>query len=635
MLYHWQLQIGIDNPTIHGMTWDDLRLMFSRLCDALGDKDKLVIYIHNASYEWQFLRTIYDFQNSEIYATGDRKILKFSMYDGALEFRCSYLLTNMSLGAWTKKMCVQHPKLDGEEYDYSKIRWPWDDLTEEELRYCRHDVLGLCEALQVQMDRDRDTLETIPLTSTGYVRRDVKHVMKSWSYWSLQAVQPDADVFRALKEEFRGGDTHANRYFAGDIVPNVKSMDRSSSYPDVIVNCRFPMGKFRRWSRLSDTERKRLLKLDRALLMRVRFFNIRLRKPTLGDPPLSYSKCRSVIDHALDNGRILCARYLETTVNDIDWIIYEQAYEWEDVDFIDAWQCAYDYLPDPLRQLVITYYRRKTELKGVAGQELYYDLAKALLNSIYGLQAQDPCKQDIIFNGIKFEPGPEDLEGKLEKNKHKAYGSYAWGCWTTAWARLRLWEGIYGDGKPGHNGVGRDYVYGDTDSIKYVGDHDLSWYNELRIRDSKASGAYATDPQGVVHYMGVFEDEGVYAKFVTVGAKKYCYVDKDGRTHITVAGVNKKKGAAELDRAGGIEAFKPGMIWSEAGGTVSKYNDLTREVITVGEHSVELGPNIFIGPSTYTLGATKEYSALIEDPQIYLDFLGDETNFENFEHDYI
>lgn len=251
------------------------------------------------------------------------------------------------------------------------------------------------------------------------------------------------------------------------------------------------------------------------------------------------------------------------------------------------------------------------------------------------MQAQDPCKQDIIFNGVKFEPGPEDLEGKLEKNRHRAYGSYAWGCWTTSWARLRLWEGIYGDGTPGHEGVGRDYVYGDTDSIKYVGDHDLSWYNELRIRDSRANGAYATDPQGVTHYMGVFEDEGSYRLFVTLGAKKYCYVDSAGRTRITVAGVGKKKGAVELDRAGGIQAFKPGMTWSEAGGTESKYNDLTREVITVGDHSVELGPNIYIRPSTYTLGATDEYSALMEDPSVYLDFLGDETNFEHFEHDYI
>lgn len=633
MLYHWQLQIGIENPTIHGRTWDDLRRMFGRLQDTLGDHDKLVIYVHNLSFEWQHLRTIYDFQANEIFATGNRKILKCEMYDGALEFRCSYLLTNMGLGAWTEKMRVQHPKLDGEEYDHNLIRWPWDELTGDELRYCRHDVLGLCEALQVQLDRDRDTLETIPLTSTGYVRRDVKAVMRSWSYWSLQAVQPDVDVFRALREEFRGGDTHANRYFSGDIVPNVKSMDRSSSYPDVIVNCRFPMSKFKRWIRLCESERKRLVKLDRALLMRVRFHNLRLKHPTIGDPPISFSKCRNVVNHVLDNGRILYAEWLETTINDVDWTVYESAYKWDHIEYLDGWQCAYGYLPDPLRQLVITYYRRKTELKGVAGQELFYDLAKALLNSIYGLQAQDPCKQDIIFNGTDFELGPEDLEGKLERNRRRAYGSYTWGCWTTAWARLRLWEGIYGDGK--HPGVGRDYVYGDTDSIKYVGSHDMSWYNKIRIRESKENGAYATDPQGVTHYMGVFEDEGCYQLFRTWGAKKYAYVDAAGRTHITVAGVGKKKGAAELDRAGGIEAFRPGMIWTEAGGTESVYNDLTREVIEIDGHRLELGPNVYIRPSTYTLGVTNEYSALMEDPAAYLEFLADETNFENFEHDYI
>lgn len=240
----------------------------------------------------------------------------------------------------------------------------------------------------------------------------------------------------------------------------------------------------------------------------------------------------------------------------------------------------------------------------------------------------------MIFNGVDFEMGPEDLESKLAKNRHRAYGSYAWGCWTTSWARLRLWEGIMGDGRPGHAGVGRDYVYGDTDSIKYVGDHDLTWYNRLRIRDSKANGAYATDPQGVTHYMGVFEDEGCYDQFVTWGAKKYAWMKAD-RLAITVAGVGKKKGAAELEAGGGLPAFKPGFSWVLAGGTESVYNDLTREVITVGEHSVELGPNIYIRPSSYTLGVTNEYSALMEDPQAYLDFLADESNFEDFEHDYI
>ena len=145
-------------------------------------------------------------------------------------------------------------------------------------------------------------------------------------------------VYQALKEEFRGGDTHANRAFAGQIVPGVKSMDRSSSYPDVICNCKFPMTEFKPWIRLTDAERKRLTKLDRALLMRVRFFRLRLRNPMIGDPPLSASKCRNIYNDAQDNGRILCADCLETTITDLDFRVYEQAYVWDGIEYLACWQ---------------------------------------------------------------------------------------------------------------------------------------------------------------------------------------------------------------------------------------------------------------------------------------------------------
>lgn len=643
-LYHWQLQIGLDTPTIHGRTWDDLRLMISRILDALGETDKLVWYVHNLSFEWQHLLTVYPFQQNEVYATGSRKILKATMYDGAIELRCSYLLTNMGLGAWTKKMAVEHPKLDSEAYDHQQIRYPWTELTDQELLYCRHDVLGLVEALKVQMDRDHDTLETIPLTSTGYLRRDVKKVMRAWSYWGLQNVQPSLEVYKALREEFRGGDTHGSRFFVGDIVKNVRSMDRSSSYPDVLVNCRFPMSKFRPWVRRSEAERKRLLKLDMALLMRVRIHGLRLRKITLGDPPLSFSKCRRVINHSLDNGRILRADMLETTITDIDFRIYEQAYVWDEIEYLACWYSAYDWLPKPLRDLIILYYKRKTELKGVEGQELFYDLAKALLNSTYGLQAQDNLKWAPWFDGQIWHPtveelaagrSDEELEAMLQKQRHKAYGSYAWGCWTTSWARLRLWEGLYGDGKPGHKGVGRDFVYCDTDSIKFIGDHDISWYNDQRIRDSKASGAWARDPSGQIHYMGVFEVESTADRFITWGAKKYAYEDHKG-LHLTVAGVGKRSGAAFLADHGGLDVFKPGLVFPyPAGGTNSIYRDETRGVITVDGHQLELGPNIYIEPSTYKLSPTPEYYANLEDPEVWIEFLSDSKNFENFETDVI
>lgn len=625
-LYHWQMQIGLDTPTIHGRTWDDLRQMLARLTATIRDDQTLVIYVHILSFEWQHLRTVYPFTNEEIFAVDDRKILRAYMFDRKIELRCSYLLTNMGLAAWTRKMGVAHPKEDSEKYDHNRIRYPWDELSEEELRYCRNDVLGLCEALVAQMQRDRDNLATIPMTSTGYVRRDVKAAMARWSRLTMRKIQPDPECYRALREEFRGGDTHANRYLANQILPDVGSWDRSSSYPDVLVNCRFPMSPWRRWTRLSEKELHRLEKLDMALLMRVRFTGLRLRSPTLGDPPLSFSKCRAVQLFRLDNGRILCAASLETTINDVDLTVYREAYTWDSMEILAGWYSAYDFLPDPLRQLIIIYYQRKTELKGVAGQELFYDLAKALLNSIYGMMAQDPVKQDTIFNGIDFEKGEEDLEGKLAKHANKAFTSYAWGCWTTAWARLRLWEGI--------RLAGRDYAYCDTDSVKALGTVDVDEYNRQRIRDSLANGAYATDPQGVTHYMGVLEYEGRYdGGFCTLGAKKYAYV-QDGSLHITVAGVGKKKGAKELEAAGGLEAFRPGMIFRAAGGTESIYNDLTREVIYVDGHELELGPNIYIRPSTYTLGITNEYGELIADPESYLEILNDRTNFDDFEHEF-
>lgn len=58
------------------------------------------------------------------------------------------------------------------------------------------------------------------------------------------------------------------------------------------------------------------------------------------------------------------------------------------------------------------------------------------------------------------------------------------------------------------------FVYCDTDSVKYLGEIDLSKFNAERIKDSKRSGAYATDPKGITHYMGVYEKELICVNFV-------------------------------------------------------------------------------------------------------------------------
>ena len=176
VMYIWQWAFGPDLVVI-GRTWDDFRWFVGNLCESIPDSEKLIVFVHNLSFEFQFLKGIYEFTSEEVFALDQRKVLNCSMFD-KLEFRCSYLQTNMSLDEFTDKMGAEHRKLSGEEFDYSKVRYPWTPLSERELAYCVNDVVGLVEAMMIQMAHDGDNLYTVPKTSTGYPRRDAKHAMR-------------------------------------------------------------------------------------------------------------------------------------------------------------------------------------------------------------------------------------------------------------------------------------------------------------------------------------------------------------------------------------------------------------------------------------------------------------------------
>ena len=77
--------------------------------------------------------------------------------------------------------------------------------------------------------------------------------------------------------------------------------------------------------------------------------------------------------------------------------------------------------------------------------------------------------------------------------------------WVTAWSRKRLADGIdvvtHNDREP------MNFIYSDTDSIKYVGDADFTEYNRKVEQEALRWKAYAADRNGEVHYMGEFESE--------------------------------------------------------------------------------------------------------------------------------
>lgn len=626
VMYIWQFCLlgDLENSvTLYGRTWTEFKDFLHTLNNLMNEDERLLIFIQNASYEFQFLRGIFQFDAEDVFCMKSRKILKFNI--GKCEFRCSYLQTNMSLKAFLKKTEAKHQKT---ELKYSKERYWYTELNEVELRYCLNDVTGLCEAMYIQMLRDGDNVYTLPLTSTGYVRRDVRAAMRTMPKGYIYNIAPDYATYQELREAFRGGDTHANRFYA-DVLLTAKqnglihSADRSSSYPAVQCNNEYPISRF---YDLKDPTFNKVMELievrGRAVLARVKITHLELADITFGCPCLSKSKCRNVIEAELDNGRILSADYLETTITDIDLAIILKEYKFETIEFSDVKHARYGRLPQCMIDVILKYYRKKTALKDVEGEDYFYTKAKNKLNAGYGMCAQDPMKENIVFEDEDYKPKPFDNPTEeMDNHNKRAFLSYSWAPWVTAWARYRLHEGIW----LVHETKGAVFLYCDTDSIKYIGDVDFGKYNRERIAESKKSGGYATDPRGNVHYMGVFEQEKDMCAFKTLGAKKYCYIDTEGELHLTVAGVGKMAGVTELEKNGGIHAFNVGFTFREAGGLEAKYNDMKcgecKYVTSPDGEEHRVTSNVTLKESTYKLSLAQDYSDLLEGiERISLDF---------------
>lgn len=617
IMYVWQfaIEVNCEMHVVMGRTWAEYETFIRKLTRNIGIAS-IVVWVHNLPYEFQFLSGIFDFNEEDVFCLDRRKVVRAT--SGNIEYRCSYRQTNMSLEQFTKRMGVEMAKASG--FDYDKIRFPWTALDDSEIDYCIRDVVGLVQAMKTRMAIDGDSLYTVPMTSTGYVRRDTKNAMSFYPRCVVTDSQPTIDVYRLCREAFRGGNTHANRFYASCdepiIIKNVVSYDRSSSYPDVICNDLFPMGKFRRDNNNTVEHLFELLKRGkRALLFRVAFEKIRLRDPHWGCPYLTIDKSRNKVCAVNDNGRIIEADYLETTVTDVDFRIILNEYDWDNMAVSELHHARYEKLPQPIIDLTIKYYRDKTLLKGDEEQQLYYDKAKALLNSIYGMMAQNPVKKSYRYVDGEYSLDTSKTDEELLNiyNAHSCL-SYAWGVWVTAWARLRLEEGI--------RIAGDRFIYADTDSVKYIdgSENDFVDYNRERMKASEQNGATALDRKGKMYWMGVYEKDAEYSEFVTFGAKKYAYTDNTG-LHITVAGVAKKEGAKELERYGGLEAFRTGFMFHDAGGMESVYNDDVSKDIFIDGHWLHVSRNVCLKPSTYTLGVTDEYRDIIENGRFVMEYL--------------
>ena len=606
IMYIWQMQI--EDVTIIGRTWEEWLDLLERIEKVLDEDEYLVVYIHNASYEFQFIHGIYSFDSSEVFASESRRIIKFEMFNH-FEFRCSYYLTNSSLDKFLNKMDVENKKL---EFDYSKRRFPWTKLSQEELDYCVNDVKGLVQAIKKKLMLDGDNLITIPLTQTGYPRRDCKIAMRQYNHKQLRQMLPNYEVQQLLFEIFRGGNTHCNRWYSKEIIEDVKSYDIVSSYPNCLLNFLYPMQEFKKDRNPSLFRLKQLDRRRKPYIMRVVFKGVRLRNNYWGIPYLSRNKCRFIKEGTWDNGRILECDFLETSICDIDWRIIIKEYEIDEVIIKELYTSKYGELPFPIKDTILKYYQDKTMLKGVNDYE--YSRSKELLNACYGMMVENPIKRNILFEDSTNEFIEDDSmsdEEILEKHNKKAFLNYAWGVYCTAYARMELENMIDWVLASSSDENPCDVLYCDTDSVKYFGEVDWSKYNEVRYKRSIKNKAFSYNKHGEINVLGVVELDGNYKAFKSNGAKKYAFINQDDELKITIAGVNKKLGAIELAQRGGLEAMEDGFVFKKGGGTESKYNDEDLGIVKIKEGYVDITSNVYIKNSEYTLGSTYDYIELL------------------------
>lgn len=604
-MYHWQ--VCIDGYVCFGRTWKEFLTFLRKMNRALKNFDenhKLVCYIHNFSYEFQFLYSWIKLEN--VFAIDKRKPLKAISKEFNIEFRCSYLLSNMNLKKFIENTPNAHYFKGSGDLDYHKIFTPQTNLTMSELGYCFNDVMGLYEAV-IHLLKE-DTLTTIPLTSTGYVRRECRINMRKNKKNRKQFIELRLDdkLYQLCKDSFRGGNTASNRYKTNFINYDVSSYDMSSAYPYAMISGLYPITPFQEETITSldmlDEYNNRY-----CTLAYYSFENVKLKKG-VPFPYIPYSKCIEFIAPSYDtnfkgkeccyNGRVLEADFIKIAMTNYDYQIFINQYEYdqENVRVEDFYYSHKGFLPQELIDTVIEFFTLKSQLKGIEQKEYEYMKSKNKLNSLYGMIVTDIIRQETLFND-QWEKGENStLDDYYSKRNN--FLSYQWGLFVTAICRSNLQKAI--------DKIGLDCVYIDTDSVKYVGNHDevfeqinqemIAWCSDNDIINSVKVGNQK-------YFLGLYDREKGYDEFVTLGAKKYAF-KQNNKIGITVAGLNKISGAKELKEKGGLSKFKIGTEFINSGRKTVYYNDDKKHFITVQGCKIENASNIALVDTTYTLGMT-------------------------------
>lgn len=552
----------------------------------IDEHKQIVVYIHNASYDLSYLLPWIQIylpgfdERSGIY-DGRNKIITYRQ--GPLDFRCTYLLSSCSLERWCEEMNAEHKKQVG-MYDYSRLLFQDSEIDEDSKIYDEYDVLSMYDCLNKQMEAYGDDITTIPLTSTGYIRRALRNACRDDQNYRSEYFNKsrlDAAAYTVVSPSYSGGYTHNNRNRKAKTVRgNIKHKDFRSHYPTQIRKYPLPWGSVDLYYKVSGAENYRkmyghYITIQDLIDLWPRYTTIsviQIKDMRLKDedhctmPFMQRSKMFNIskgFHIRNDNGRAL-ATYgtFITQIDNLTLQIINEQYDFE-YKILKVYRFQNKECPKPIAELIDDLFKKKSDYKiqyqkarkehGEFSEEAIDALfrlnqTKKLLNSIYGCLATAPIRSEDDIDYISYYDGKiddpfktvkaetlEEKQAKLDKyyNNKNSFLPYQVGVMVTSLARFELYEYI--------KAIGYDNVlYCDTDSAFYISTPE----NEKRIAalnvEKHATAPYVTDQNGKKIYYDVFEDEPDLIAFRGLHSKCYAAIDTNYELTATIAGVPRR-----------------------------------------------------------------------------------------------
>lgn len=577
-IYQWAFKFG--NDRVIGRKPSELMKALRVIKEkyGIGNDKHIVVYVHNLSYDIQYLKDflIEEFGNEyKVLALNPHHFISF--YIAGFEFRCTYVLSNKSLDKWSTDLgCINRKKIG--LVDYDKIHFQTEILTDADWEYMIGDIDTLDECVEKQMALYGDNIYHIPLTSTGYIRRECRRRFKEdykKNHDQFIKTRLNITTYDMAEKAFAGGLTHGNRFYTEKTLTidkirsfygkdaTIQHRDFVSHYPSQQRTETFPIGVFHLYKRNASVDDVERLVKSYCLLMEITIDCAKLKSKAITFPLMQVSKCKEGkigrIDMIEDNGRVLQLKgktKLYVTDLDLKWL--RKQYDFGELVINELWRSTRGYLPKFLIETVDYFMQGKTMYKELEKKEtdpakkLDYALslmkAKNGLNGIYGMSATKLIRNilDMEINGDWINQIPSGNDRVEELNKYyksrNSFMSYQFGVWTTANARNELMEFI--------ELVGYDKaIYCDTDSLFYISTTEVerkieAKNDELRERSEKLKAYIMYNGKKV--YFNQFDNENEeIISFRFLHAKCYCYEkitkNKDGsfdtETKLTIAGV--------------------------------------------------------------------------------------------------